>query len=157
MITVIDVTDIRVKASALGILFNIFNVGQANVPITTINISHTSAANGIIVIREVAKTISNIKNIDADIPETLPLPPLEILIIDCQIIAHPHIEEKKPQTTFAIHCPIDSLFHFPLVPVNSSIRESVIRDSVRPIIANINEYGRIIYNISKNETSILGI
>jgi hypothetical protein len=46
--TVITVTAIIVKASVLGILFIILIVGHANVPITTINISHTSAARGII-------------------------------------------------------------------------------------------------------------
>jgi hypothetical protein len=42
------VTAIITKASDLGILFIILSVGQANVPITTINISQTNAASGII-------------------------------------------------------------------------------------------------------------
>jgi hypothetical protein len=57
-------------------------VGHANVPITTINIKPTSAAIGISEIIEIPNTINNIKNIEADIPEALPLHPLEILIID---------------------------------------------------------------------------
>jgi len=76
------VTAMRIKASLLGILFIILIVGHANVPITTINISHTSAAKGIIEIYFVAKTISIIKNTEDDIPEILHLQPFEILIID---------------------------------------------------------------------------
>jgi hypothetical protein len=79
---VITVTAIKTKASLLGILFNILRVGHANVPITTINISPTSAAIGIREIIATPNTINNIKNIEAEIPEALPLHPLEILIID---------------------------------------------------------------------------
>jgi hypothetical protein len=80
--TVITVTAIRTKASLLGILFNICNVGQANVPITTINIRPTSAAIGISEIIDIPNTINNSKNIEAEIQDIRPLHPLEILIID---------------------------------------------------------------------------
>jgi hypothetical protein len=90
--TVITVTATKTKASDFGILFNIFNVGQANVPITTININPTNAAIGIREIIETPNTINRIKKIDAEIHEALPLHPLEIFIIDCPIIAHPHID-----------------------------------------------------------------
>lgn len=102
LITVIAVTATITKASLFGILFSILNVGQAKVPITTINMSHTRAASGISSIYAVANTISIMRNMDAEIPDILPLHPFEILIIDCQIIAHPHIAQKNPQTLFAI-------------------------------------------------------
>lgn len=76
------VTAIITKASDFGILKSILNVGQAKVQITTINMSPTSAARGIIAINELANIISNIRNIAAEAPEILPRPPLDILIID---------------------------------------------------------------------------
>ena len=102
-ITVIAVTAIITKASLLGIFGSILNVGQAKVPITTINMSQTSAASGIIDIRLVANTIRRIKNTEAEIPEIRPLPPFDILIIDCPIIAQPPIAPKNPHTPFASH------------------------------------------------------
>ena len=47
-ITVRKVTSTITKISAIGTLFNILNVFHANVPITTINITPTKAAIGII-------------------------------------------------------------------------------------------------------------
>gem|GEM_PF-5140556 len=120
-------------------MLSILRVGQAKVHITTINISQTKAAKGIFIIKVVPKTTNNIKNIEAEIPESLFLHQLLILIIDCQIIAQPHIAQKNQQVTFAIHCPTASLFAFHLVFVNSSINVNVIRDSVKPITANIRE------------------
>jgi len=134
---VIIVTAIITNASLLGILESSLNVGHAKVPITTINISHTKAARGIIAINHVANTISSIKNIAAEIPDIRPLPPLEILIIDCPIIAHHPIEPKNQQSVLAIPCPMDSLLLFPRVSVISSISVSVMSDSVSPIIASI--------------------
>jgi len=99
--------------------------------------SPTSAARGIIEIYAVANTIRSIKNTAAEIHDILPLPPFQILIIDCQIIAHHHIAPKNQHVAFAIPCPIDSLLLFHLVSVISSMRLKVIRDSVRPIIARI--------------------
>jgi hypothetical protein len=57
-------------------------VGHANVPITTINIKPTRAAIGIREIIATPNTINRIKKIAAEIPEALPLHPLEIFIID---------------------------------------------------------------------------
>jgi len=139
---VIKVTEIKTKASLLGILFIIFIVGHGNVHITTININHTSAANGINIINDVQNTTKSIKNILAEIHDILFLHQFDILIIDCPIIAHHHIAQKKPHVIFATHCHIASLFHFHLVSVNSSIRLNVISDSVRPIIASITLYGK---------------
>jgi len=107
--------------------------------------------------RLVQKTTNNIKNIEAEIQDNLFLPPFEILIIDCPIIAHPHIAPKNPQVVFAIPCPIASLFAFHLVSVSSSIRVKVMRDSVSQITASIAEYGIIILSISTKLTSIRGI
>jgi len=148
VITVINVTDIITNASVSGILFSILNVGQAKVQITTININHTRAARGICIIKPVQKTTNNIKNTEALIQDNLFLQLLLILIIDCHIIAQPHIDPNNQQVRLASHCHIDSLLVFHLVSVNSSIRVSVIKDSVSPIVASIAEYGKIILKIS---------
>jgi hypothetical protein len=154
---VINVTAKITNESDLGILFSILIVGQAKVQITTININQISAASGIIAIYFVAKTIIKIKKIAAATQDILHLQPFEILIIDCQIIAHHHIDQKNQQTVLASHCHIDSLFHLHLDSVFSSIKASVIKDSVNQIIAKTNAYGVIIYIISKNDFSITGI
>ena len=78
----ITVTAMITNASLLGIFGRSLNVGQAKVPITTINISPTSAASGMSAINPVANTIKSMRNIEADIPEALPLHPLDMLIID---------------------------------------------------------------------------
>ena len=74
---------------------------------------------------------------DATIPESLPLPPPLIFIIDCPIIAHPPIPPKNPVTTLAAPWATHSLLEFPLVSVNSSIKLRVIKDSISPIAAKI--------------------
>jgi len=101
--TVILVTETNTKASEKGILFSIFIVGQAKVHITTINISHTKAARGIIAINDEANTIKTIKDTAADIQESLHLHPFDILIILCHIIAQPHIAPKNQHVVLAIH------------------------------------------------------
>jgi hypothetical protein len=154
---VIKVTETITNASLLGILLSILIVGQANVHITTINISPTKAARGIFIIKAVPKTTNNIKNILAEIPESLFLHPFEILIIDCHIIAQPHIEPKSQQVIFAIHCHIASLLAFHLVLVISSIKVKVIRLSVNQIIAKIKEYGKTTLSTSKKLSVIFGI
>jgi len=63
--------------------------------------SHTKAARGIIEIYAVANTIRSMRNTAAEIQEVLHRPPLEIFIIDCQIIAHPHIDQNIPHIPFA--------------------------------------------------------
>ena len=157
LITVIAVTATITKASLFGILFIIFSVGHAKVPITTININQTSAASGISEMYFVANTIRIMRKTEAEIPDILHLHPFDILIIDCQIIAHHPMAQKKPQTLFAIHCPTASLLFCPLVSVISSIRVSVISDSVRPITASISEYGSMIFKVSNNQVSNTGI
>lgn len=82
LITVIAVTAMMTNASLLGIFGRSLNVGHANVPITTINISHTRAARGMSAINPAANTIRSMRNIEAEIPDILPLHPLDMLIID---------------------------------------------------------------------------
>ena len=82
LITVIAVTATITIASLNGIFGKSLNVGQAKVPITTINISPTSAASGMIAMKLVAKTIKSIRNTAAETQDIRPLPPFEILIID---------------------------------------------------------------------------
>lgn len=156
-ITVIAVTTMITNASLLGIFGSILNVGQAKVPITTMNMSHTRAARGINAIYFVANTIRTMRNTEAEIPDIRPRPQFEILIIDCPIIAHHPIAPKNPHTPFAIPCPTDSLLLLPRFSVISSIKDKVISDSVSHIIAKIRAYGVIILIISKNHTSITGI
>jgi hypothetical protein len=67
------------------------------------NIKPTRAAIGISEIIDIPNTINNIKNIEAEIPDILPLHPPDILIIDCPIIAQPPIELKNPQMKLATH------------------------------------------------------
>lgn len=101
--------------------------------------------------------MNNIRKREAEIQDIFHLQLFDILIIDCHIIAQPHIAQKNQQVALANHCQIASLFHFHLVSVNSSIKVKVINDSVNQIIANIREYGAIIHNNSNNGTSITGI
>lgn len=82
VMTVIHVTAIITKASLFGILLSILSVGQAKVPITTINISQTKAASGIIRIRLVPNTTKRMRKREAAIHESLFLHQLDILIID---------------------------------------------------------------------------
>jgi hypothetical protein len=121
------------------------------------NINHTKAAKGIFIIRVEPKTTNSIKNIEDDIHDNLFLQPFDILIIDCPIIAQPHIAQKKPQVIFAIPCQTASLFAFHLVSVSSSINVNVIKDSVKPITANIKLYGIIILRTLKKSSVINGI
>jgi hypothetical protein len=79
------------------------------------------------------------------------------LIIDCPIIAQPHIAQKNQQVTFANHCQIASLFDFHLVFVSSSIKVSVIKLSVNQTIARTKLYGKIILSVSKKSFSIIGM
>ena len=87
--TVIADTAIKTKASANGILFMIRKLDQANVPTTTINITPTSAANGICSIKGAANKIKINKNNAAAIPATRVRPPDFTLIIDWPIMAQP--------------------------------------------------------------------
>ena len=71
---------------------------------TTINITPTSAAIGIISIKEEVYKININKNKAAAIPAILVLPPDLTLIIDCPIIAQPPIPPKNPVTVLAKPC-----------------------------------------------------
>ena len=70
------------NASLFGTKNKIFKEFQANVPITTINITPTKAAIGIISIYEDVYKIKINKNIAAAIPAIRVLPPDLTLIID---------------------------------------------------------------------------
>ena len=99
--TVITVTRTTTKASAFGIFDIILRLDQANVFITTINITPTSAAIGIISIAGERNNINASRANAATIPDNRPLPPEFTLIMDWPIIAQPPIPPKKPFTTFA--------------------------------------------------------
>ena len=137
VITVTPETSTITKASDNGTRFIILKLAHSNVPSTTINITPTSAASGIISIKLEAKMI-NASNINAAlIPDKRERPPELILIIDWPIIAQPPIAPKKPHVIFAAPWPIHSLLLWPRVSVISSIKLSVNNDSIRPIAASI--------------------
>lgn len=85
----------------MGILFKIRKLDHSNVPITTINITPTSAAIGICSIRLDANKINANKQIAAVMPDKRPLPPELTLIILCPIMAQPPIPPKNPVAMFA--------------------------------------------------------
>ena len=136
-ITVSAETATKTITSLFGILFKILKLDQAKVPITTINITPTKAAIGTCSISTEANNINANKVNAATMPDNLPRPPPFILISDCPIMAQPPIPPKKPVTIFAPPCAKHSLLEFPLVSVNSSTKFSVIKDSIKPIAANI--------------------
>ena len=94
----IDIPSVGDLASVKGGL-PIFSVPK--VPITTMNITPTRAAIGIISIYEEVYKIKLNKNNAATIPAIRVLPPDLTLIIDCPIIAHPPMPPKKPVTVLA--------------------------------------------------------
>ena len=100
--TVTVETKISTKTSAIGILLIILKLDQANVPITTINITPTNAAMGTCSIRLDANKINAKSANAATIPESRPLPPPLMLIIDCPIMAQPPIPPKSPVITLAL-------------------------------------------------------
>ena len=81
-ITVSADTVTKTMTSLNGILFKILKLLQANVPITTINITPTNAAIGTCSINPEANKINPKSANDATIPESRPLPPPFILIND---------------------------------------------------------------------------
>ena len=99
--TVIAETAIKTIASDKGIFLIILKLLQAKVPITTINITPTSAAIGICSIKGAPNNTKHSKAIAATAPERRPRPPESTLIIDCPIIAHPPIPPKSPFKIFA--------------------------------------------------------
>ena len=80
--TVTAVTRIITKASPFGTLRIILKEVHAKVPTTTIIIMPTRAAMGIISIQLDKNNIKDKSDKAATIPDNLPLPPEEILIID---------------------------------------------------------------------------
>ncbi len=86
----------------MGILFIILKLDHANVPITTINITPTNAAIGTCSIYEEANNIKINSITAAVIPDSLPLPPPLILMMDCPIIAQPPIPPNKPVMILAL-------------------------------------------------------
>ena len=80
--TVMAETVIRTMASEIGIFLIILKLLHANVPITTMNITPTSAAIGIFSISGAPKSTKHSKAIAAISPDNLPLPPELTLIID---------------------------------------------------------------------------
>ena len=135
--TVIEDTSINTNTSVLGILLMILKLDHAKVPNTTINITPTRAAIGTCSISPEANNINANNARAATIPDKRPLPPPLMLIIDCPIIAHPPIPPNNPVIIFAPPCAMHSLLEFPRVSVSSSIRLSVINDSISPIAARI--------------------
>ena len=81
-ITVTNVTKNKTNASSLLTPRMILNDAHSNVPITTMNITPTRAANGIISINCDANKIKPSKTNAAVIPDKRPRPPELILIID---------------------------------------------------------------------------
>ena len=64
-------------------------------------------------------------------------------------MAQPPIPPNKPVRIFAPPCAIHSRLEFPRVSVKSSIRLSVIKDSINPMAANISAYGKINLKVVK--------
>ena len=118
--------------SLRGILLNMLSDAHSNVPITTINITPTSAAIGICSINGARNRTNSNRQTAAVIPDKRPRPPEFTLINDCPIIAQPPMPPNIPQTRFATPCPIHSRLPLPRVSVISSIKVSVIRDSISP-------------------------
>ena len=100
--TVIAETAISTNASGRGILCRILKLLQAKVPITTINITPTSAAIGILSITGDPTKMNTRSASAADIPDSLPLPPEFTLMIDWPIMAQPPIPPKNPFKILAL-------------------------------------------------------
>ena len=72
-------------------------------------------------------------------------------------MAQPPMPPKKPVTILAPPCAKHSRLVSPLVSVNSSIKFRVIKDSIKPIAANINAYGKINLMVTKLKGTLLKI
>ena len=75
-------------------------------------------------------------------------------------MAHPPIPPKKPVTTLATPCPTHSRVLFPRVSVSSSIKVSVIKDSIKPTAARITATGamnrKVSHPIGMSKDTMLG-
>ena len=135
--TVTAVTTIMTRPSERGTLRKMRKECQANVPITTMNITPTNAAIGICSIRGEANRMKDNRNNAAVIPATRVRPPDFTLIIDWPIIAQPPIPPKNPVTRLAAPCAIHSWLAPPFCSVISPTRFKVSKLSINPIAAKI--------------------
>ena len=135
MNTVIRVTEIITKISENGTRPNVSKVDHSKVPITTINITPTSAAIGIWPMTGPPTMMNKAKVTAAVTPEVRPRPPDFMLMRLWPIIAHPPMPPKRPDRKLAPPCAIHSRFPWPLVSVRSSMSCSVMSDSMIPTIA----------------------
>ena len=108
---------------------------HAKVPITTMNITPTSAASGMSSISGEAKRMKLSRNSAATMPAMRVRPPDFTLIIDWPIIAQPAMPPMKPVAVLATPWPMHSWFLSLSVSVRSSTMEAVIRLSSRPTAA----------------------
>ena len=135
--TVTTATVIPTRVSDVGMRPNKRKLAHSNVPSTTINITPTSAATGIISIRDEPTKMNANKNNAAAMPDVRPRPPELMLIILCPIMAQPPMPPKKPVATLATPWPTHSLLLRPRVSVISSISVKVSKDSINPMAAKI--------------------
>ena len=134
--TVTVETTTKIKASFRGILLMILKLLQANVPMTTMNITPTKAAIGICSMTCAPNNTKQSSAIAATIPDKRPRPPELTLMIDCPIIAQPPIPPKRPLRILAAPWAKHSRFPLPRVSVISSIKFKVINDSISPTAAS---------------------
>ncbi len=145
---VTTLTTMMTKRSLWGIFPLYLRVSHSNVEITTINMSHTRLARGMLLTIGHAKRMKKSSHSEATIHDNFVLPHDLILMIDCPIIASPPIHPKNPLMMLAIPCARYSLFICPLVSVMSSITLSVNVASVRPTNAATKAYGKIMRSVS---------
>ena len=121
----------------VGTLARILIEFHAKVPITTMNITPTSAASGISSITDDPTRMKSSRQTAAATPAIRVRPPEFTLIIDCPIMAQPPMPPKKPVTTLAVPWAMHSCEAPPRWPVISPTRFSVSRLSIRPMAARI--------------------
>ena len=136
---VIRMTMIMTTMSLVGIFPKVLSEDHSKVPMTTMNMTPTSAALGITAMTGDPTMTNSSRKSAAERPESLDRPPELMLIIDWPIIAQPPMPEKKPDTMLPAPSAIHSLFALPLVSVISSIRLSVRRDSTAATPARMHE------------------
>ena len=100
--TVISTTVTITSMSALGIRLNILIDAHSNVPITTMNMTPTSAAIGIMPIHGPRKRMKASSSSAATMPERRLRPPEFTLIRDWPIMAQPPIPPNTPQVMLAM-------------------------------------------------------
>ena len=135
--------------SALGMRLNILIDAHSKVPITTMNMTPTSAAMGIMPIQGPRKRMNASSSSAATMPERRLRPPEFTLMRDWPIMAQPPIPPKNPQVMFAMPWPTHSLLPRPRVSVISSMSDKVISDSIRPTPASTTAKGRMIIRVAQ--------